>query len=452
MNEIAGTTKLVGIIGWPLDHSVSPRMQNAAFAALDLDWAYVPLPTPPERLADAVSGLAALGFVGANVTTPHKLAVRALCATDAPSVNTLVVRDDRVEGATTDAAILSTVTARSPAIIGDGGGARAFQHALPHARSFSRRAEWPPAVDDCDLVVNATSERDGVLVVLGAGQTLVDLPYPETATARAARRAGASRDRRPRCPRRARSGLVRALDGRPGADRRDAGGRRLTRVTLELRTAGESHGPALVAIVSGLPAGLELDREAIDDDLRRRQEGYGRSPRQKLEQDQVEVLAGLRHGRTLGSPLALRHPQPRSRKLGVGDEPVAARRRRDWQGHGSCHAASPGTCRSRGSAQVRPRRHARCARASERAADRRSGRSRSSRESAAARDRRGGRRERPRNRREARKGEWEAATDAARSERDTLGGIVEVVAEEFLRASGRTRRRTTGWMRASLLR
>jgi chorismate synthase len=76
-------------------------------------------------------------------------------------------------------------------------------------------------------------------------------------------------------------------------------------VTLELRTAGESHGPALVAIVTGLPAGLRLEREAIDDDLRRRQEGYGRSPRQELEQDHVEVLAGLRHGRTLGSPLAL---------------------------------------------------------------------------------------------------------------------------------------------------
>jgi chorismate synthase len=76
-------------------------------------------------------------------------------------------------------------------------------------------------------------------------------------------------------------------------------------MTLELTTAGESHGPALVAIVAGLPAGLRLDREAIDRDLRRRREGYGRSPRQKLEQDQVEVLAGLRHGLTLGSPLAL---------------------------------------------------------------------------------------------------------------------------------------------------
>ena len=74
---------------------------------------------------------------------------------------------------------------------------------------------------------------------------------------------------------------------------------------LRLTTAGESHGPALVAIVSGLPAGLVLDRAAIDTDLARRQQGYGRSPRQKLEQDEVEVLAGLRHGRTLGTPLAL---------------------------------------------------------------------------------------------------------------------------------------------------
>jgi chorismate synthase len=74
---------------------------------------------------------------------------------------------------------------------------------------------------------------------------------------------------------------------------------------LRLTTAGESHGPALVAILAGLPAGLVLDRGAIDADLRRRQQGYGRSPRQQLEQDEVELLAGLRHGRTLGTPLAL---------------------------------------------------------------------------------------------------------------------------------------------------
>ncbi|MEP6977694.1 MAG: chorismate synthase [Thermoleophilia bacterium] len=76
-------------------------------------------------------------------------------------------------------------------------------------------------------------------------------------------------------------------------------------MTLRLVSAGESHGPALVAIVTGLPAGLILDKEAIDADLRRRQQGYGRSPRQQIEADEVEILAGLRHGRTLGTPLAL---------------------------------------------------------------------------------------------------------------------------------------------------
>jgi chorismate synthase len=75
-------------------------------------------------------------------------------------------------------------------------------------------------------------------------------------------------------------------------------------VTLRLTTAGESHGPALVGILTGLPAGLELDRSRIDADLRRRQQGYGRSPRQRLERDEIEVLAGLRHGRTLGTPFA----------------------------------------------------------------------------------------------------------------------------------------------------
>src|SRR5687768_9821258 len=98
--EIHGTTTLVGLLGWPTAHSLSPPMQNAGFAALGLDWAYVPLPTPPERLGDALRGLVAAGFAGANVTIPHKEAVIALCdeveevAAGAGSVNTLVIRDD----------------------------------------------------------------------------------------------------------------------------------------------------------------------------------------------------------------------------------------------------------------------------------------------------------------------------------------------------------------------
>ena len=75
--------------------------------------------------------------------------------------------------------------------------------------------------------------------------------------------------------------------------------------TFRFTTAGESHGPGLVAIVEGLPAGLELDREALDRDMARRQLGHGRGGRMKIETDTVEVRAGIRHGRTLGSPIAL---------------------------------------------------------------------------------------------------------------------------------------------------
>jgi len=70
-------------------------------------------------------------------------------------------------------------------------------------------------------------------------------------------------------------------------------------------TAGESHGKALVAIVEGVPAGLPVDIDAIDHDLWRRQQGYGRGGRMKIEKDTVEILAGVRHGKTLGSPIAL---------------------------------------------------------------------------------------------------------------------------------------------------
>jgi chorismate synthase len=76
-------------------------------------------------------------------------------------------------------------------------------------------------------------------------------------------------------------------------------------VTLRFTTAGESHGPGLVAIVEGLPAGLELDRDALDRDMARRQLGHGRGGRMKIESDTVEVRSGVRHGRTLGSPIAV---------------------------------------------------------------------------------------------------------------------------------------------------
>jgi shikimate dehydrogenase len=188
---ISGETRLVGLLGDPVSASLSPRMQNAAFAARGLDWAYVPLPVSADGLADAVRGLVALGFAGANVTTPHKQAVAELVDTDLPSVNTLVVRDGHLRGFSTDAAILDELEARRAVILGDGGAAAAFAQALPDAARFSRRDKWPPEIGEAELVVNATSERHEVLVELRPGQTLVDLPYPRTATARDAEAVGA---------------------------------------------------------------------------------------------------------------------------------------------------------------------------------------------------------------------------------------------------------------------
>jgi shikimate dehydrogenase len=188
---ISGATRLVGLIGAPVAGSLSPLMQNAAFAAVGLDWAYVPLPVEPGRLKGAIEGLVALGFAGANVTAPYKLEAAALCEGHAPSVNTLVVRGGRVEGSSTDAAILAGRTVERPVVIGDGGAATAFLASVPAARHFSRRGDWPPDASGADLVVNATSEPDQILVRLVPGQTLVDLPYPERATAQAAREAGA---------------------------------------------------------------------------------------------------------------------------------------------------------------------------------------------------------------------------------------------------------------------
>jgi shikimate dehydrogenase len=180
-------SELVALLGHPVSHSLSPRMQNAAFAARGLDWTYVACDVRPGEVEAAVRGLDALGFAGANVTAPHKAEVARLVGSDLPSVNTLV----RGVGHSTDTAILDGLEFERPVIVGDGGAALAFSHALPEARVFSRRTQWPPDLDGADLVVHATSVRDDVVFKLHEGQTLVDLPYPRTATAVAAEAAGA---------------------------------------------------------------------------------------------------------------------------------------------------------------------------------------------------------------------------------------------------------------------
>jgi shikimate dehydrogenase len=167
-------------------------MQNAAFAARGLDWAYVACEVEPEGLEAAVRGLTTLGFRGANVTAPYKLDVARLLEAELPSINTLVFAAGAVGVFSTDAAVLDGLEFDRPVIVGDGGAAKAFQQALPGARVFSRRGEWPPDVSGADLIVHATPVKDSTVVSgLGRGQTLVDLPYPDSATAEAARAAGA---------------------------------------------------------------------------------------------------------------------------------------------------------------------------------------------------------------------------------------------------------------------
>ena len=188
---ITGRTRLVALLGHPVSESLSPQMQNVAFAERGLDWAYVACDVVPELFETAVRGLAAARFAGANVTTPHKEAAASLAETELASVNTLVFEEDRIVGHSTDAAVLDGLTAERPVVLGAGGAALAFRAALPEARVFARKGEWPPEIADADLIVNATSERNDVLLEAREGQTLVDLPYPETATAMAALAAGA---------------------------------------------------------------------------------------------------------------------------------------------------------------------------------------------------------------------------------------------------------------------
>ena len=208
MTEIRGTTTLVGLLGWPTSHSLSPPMHNAGFAALGLDWAYVPLPTPPELLRDAVRGLSAVGFAGANVTIPHKQAVIELCdglddvARAAGSVNTLVFDNGRVLGSSTDGEAVTAqidVAGRRALVLGAGGAALAVVEALQRAgaevtTANRRESGWPPSSARYDVLVNATPVKEELIVAPHESLHVVDLAYlpdgRETALVAAARAVG----------------------------------------------------------------------------------------------------------------------------------------------------------------------------------------------------------------------------------------------------------------------
>jgi shikimate dehydrogenase len=235
----AGIQNFVGLLGWPLEHTLSPALHNAAFRRLGFDWAYLAFPVPPERLGEAVGGLRALGAVGANVTIPHKETVIEYLdqvsgdAAAIGAVNTIQRVADRLIGHNTDidgfrefvsgdAGI--QVAEGSALVLGAGGAARAVVKALDDlgagsiaivARSSEQGAAltelvgrakatvepWDKAVElvaHASVVVNATplgSLGDDPLA--GAswhlGQAVVDLVYspPSTPLVEAARAGGA---------------------------------------------------------------------------------------------------------------------------------------------------------------------------------------------------------------------------------------------------------------------
>ena len=134
------------------------------------------------------------GFAGANVTIPHKRAAAQLCdQAEGEAVNTLVFGEGRIDGFNTDKEIVAAIDSKRVCLIGAGGAAATLMPGLRgEVRQFSRRGEWPPNADGCDLVVNATPVRDELLVQPQAGQTVVELAYGEgdTALVQAARAAG----------------------------------------------------------------------------------------------------------------------------------------------------------------------------------------------------------------------------------------------------------------------
>ena len=165
---IDGHTTLVGLIGWPVEHSLSPAMHNAAFEALGLNWCYVPLPVPPGQIEAAVEGLAALGFRGANVTVPHKQGVMPALASAGPSARALGAANTLIVALREDG---------TPLVTGYNTDAKGFVGAL-------RRGGFEPEDDEAAVVVGAGGAARAVVFGLlssGAGHIAVLNRTPERA-------------------------------------------------------------------------------------------------------------------------------------------------------------------------------------------------------------------------------------------------------------------------------
>ena len=175
--RVRGSTRSVGVIGWPIEHSLSPVIHNSAFAALGMDWVYVPLPVLPPRLPAALEGLGALGFAGANVTMPHKTSTAELIedlSEDARilrAVNTIVVGSEGLSGHNSDALGFERFlredagfdpVGRTALVFGAGGGARACVLALSRGGlgTVAVAVRDPSRAED----LRATLEGSGTLV------------------------------------------------------------------------------------------------------------------------------------------------------------------------------------------------------------------------------------------------------------------------------------------------
>jgi len=191
MLTVTGKTRVAGIIGFPVAHSLSPVMHNAAFAALGLDWVYVPFPVPPERLEAAVAGLCALGVAGFSVTIPHKVAILPLLDRISPeaeligAVNTVALKDGLLTGFNTDGIGLLAALAgklgfsasgRSILVLGAGGAARSAVVALAGAGALRiDLANRSP--ENADTLVRSLSGRLPGCAV--AAHSLERLSQPE---------------------------------------------------------------------------------------------------------------------------------------------------------------------------------------------------------------------------------------------------------------------------------
>lgn len=187
--SVRGTTHVVGVFGWPVAHSLSPPMHNAAFAALGLDWAYIPFPVAPENIGTAVQSLNALGIVGVNLTIPHKESVLPFLdeITDEArlvgAVNTVHCVEGRLLGDNTDGRgfyeplreLGTSVAGKSVLVLGAGGAARAvvFQLAREGAKVFLTNRTQERADRLAQDVRNAGFPADTIQVIAAEDRPLL---------------------------------------------------------------------------------------------------------------------------------------------------------------------------------------------------------------------------------------------------------------------------------------